>query len=157
MTPASPPPDQLDVLARMASTLELLAKVGGTLALLWGFLAKVIKPYQTWRRESQARIIREILAPELAQLREITVHEDSCARRLEVVLSHLRDLFGDHDSLLTIAIDNRDRLDETNELLDAIGFTSSRQHPDRIEHINSVVAKLDERRKIRRRSTDPSP
>ncbi len=154
---APPPPEQVEVAARIAATLELWAKIGGTLVLLWGFVAKVIKPYQTWRRDSMARVIREVLAPELGQLREILAHEDGCASRLEVVLRQMQDLFGDHDHLVTIAMDNRDRLDETNDLLDSIGFASDRRHPDRIARIEAMVTALDERRRARRRASTPVP
>lgn len=153
----TPTPPDAEIAGRVASTVELWAKIAGSGAIIWGFLEKVAKPYYRWRREAQGRIIREILAPELAQLAQFKDQEDGCARRLEVVLRHLQELFGDHDNLYLVAMDNRERIDETNELLDSMGFSSSHHHPDRAAYIAEVVQQLGERRKHRRRSTDPLP
>lgn len=156
MIPVTPPTDP-EITVRAASVLELWLKLLGALGMLWAFLEKVAKPYFKWRRDAQARVMREILAPELAQLQKFAEQEDGCARRLEVVLRHLQELFGDHDNLYLVAMDNRDRIDETNELLDSMGFSSSPRHPDRAAYIAEVVQQLGERRKRRRRSTDPTP
>lgn len=157
-----PPPETTDVATRVASTLELWAKVGGSLAILWGFVARVVKPFIVWRREQQAKVVREVLAPELhqlatvqAELRETREHEDGCAGRMERVLESLREFFSDHDRLITIALDDRDRLDEVNELLNALGFSSERRTDDeRRRLIDEMVAKLTERRAARHRDPD---
>lgn len=157
----SPNPPELEVVNRLASILELLAKGGVVFGLLWGFLVKIWKPYQESRRKALAATIREILEPELAQLKEIQdgikdtrEYEDSCANRLELVLTQLQNLFGDHDDLILLAKDNRDRHDETNDLLDAVGFTTDRRHPEDEERMKKIINSLDERRKRRRRWYD---
>jgi hypothetical protein len=157
VTPITPTPPDFDVAGRAASTLELWAKMAGAGLIVWGFLERVAKPYFTWRREAQGRMIREILKPELDQLRNMREEEDGCARRMEHVLRQLKELFGDHDGLYLVALDNRERLDETNGLLDSMGFSSAARHPDRSAYIKEIVERLGERRKARRRNTDPIP
>jgi hypothetical protein len=76
---------------------------------------------------------------------------------MEHVLRQLKELFGDHDGLYLVALDNRERLDETNGLLDSMGFSSAARHPDRSAYIKEIVERLGERRKARRRNTDPIP
>lgn len=156
---SSLPPDQADVAARLASTLELLAKIGGSLALVLGFLRAAIPPVRRfieWRRENQARVIREVLKPELARLDQVIEHEDGCAGRMEQVLDRLRQFFADHDYLIAIAIDNRERLNENNDFLDALGFTSRerRSDEDRRKVIDDMVHDLDKKRRARRRGID---
>lgn len=160
----TPTPPDTDIVTRLASIFELLAKGGVVFGLLWGFLVKIWKPYQDSRRKVLAATIREVLAPELAQLKLIQEgvkntqeYEDSCANRLELVLKQLQNLFGDHDDLVVLARDNRDRHDETNDLLDAMGFTSDRRHPEDEARMKKLIDGLDERRKRRRRWTDPQP
>ncbi len=150
------PPDQVDVAARVASTLELWAKIGGSLVILWGFIARVYKPFIVWRREHQARVIREVLKPELARLDQVIEHEDGCAGRMEQVLDRLRAFFSDHDYLIEIALDNRERLDENNDFLDALGFASRERRTDeqRRQLIDAMVRELVEKRRERRRSVD---
>lgn len=153
------PPEQVDAAARVASTLELWAKIGGSLLLLWGFLARVYKPLVLWRREHQAKVIREVLAPELRQLQHIITEEHGCAERLEGVVRALREIYGDHDKLIEIALDNRERLDENNDFLDALGFASRerRTDEDRRRLVDTMVKELAASRRERRRALDDSP
>lgn len=153
----SPPvPETTDAAARIASTVELWAKIAGSLLILWGFIARVYKPLVLWRREHQARVIREVLKPELARLDQVLEHEDGCAGRMEQVLDRLRAFFADHDYLIEIALDNRERLDENNDFLDALGFAARerRTDEDRRKLIDNMVRDLVEKRRDRRRSVD---
>lgn len=154
MNLSAPPPDTVDVAARAAAVVELWLKIGGAFALTWGFLQKAWKPYVVWRREHQAKLIREVLKPELERLDAIAAREDGCAERMETVLHSLRELFGDHDSLVVLAMDNRERLDETNELLDHFGLSSDRRRPEQIAMLDAMIARLDARRKERKRRFD---
>lgn len=156
------PQETTDVATRIASTLELWAKIGGSLVLCWGFIARVYKPLVLWRREQQAKVVREVLAPELqqlatvqAELRETREHEDGCAGRMERVLDSLREFFSDHDRLIEIALDNRDRLDESNDLLDALGLSSERRtDEERRRIVDEMVNRLTESRRRRHRDPD---
>jgi hypothetical protein len=126
----NPPAADVHNAERVADTLELLAKGGGLLAMLWAFIARVLKPYHDHRREALARTIREVMMPVLAPILE------------------------DHDLLLEIALDNRDRHDEVNELLDALGFTTDRRtSEERREEVAQMIHLLSDRRRARRRGT----
>ena len=152
MTPTPPQPDDVHVAERVAATIELWAKIAGSAGIIAGFLKLIVKPFIEWRRESQARMVRDVLAPELEKMHRIIETEDGCARRMEVVLHSLREFFGDHDHLIAIATDNRDRLDEFNDLLSALGFSSERREDDeRRLVIDRMITALTERRKARRR------
>lgn len=152
MNPPVPAPDEVDTAARVASTLELWAKIAGSLLLVGGFLKGVVKPFIEWRREHQAKVIREILEPELKMLNRVISQEDGCADRMERVLKRQEALFADHDLLVDISIDNRERNDETNMLLDAMGFASDRRTSvERREEIRLMIEELERRRRERRR------
>jgi hypothetical protein len=148
-------PQDAEIAARVASTVELWAKIAGSLLIVGGFVKGIVKPFILWRREHQAKVIRDVLAPELAALNRVITQEDGCASRMEVVLVKLRELFGDHDGLIALAYDSRERLDEQNDLLSAIGLSSDRRHdPERRELLDEVIHQLMERRKSRRRMID---
>jgi hypothetical protein len=148
-------PQDAEIAARVASTLELWAKIAGSLLIVAGFVKGIVKPFILWRREHQAKVIREVLAPELANLNRVITQEDGCASRMEIVLDKLRELFGDHDGLIALAWDNRERLDEQNDLLSALGLSSERRRdPERRKALDDVIDDLMERRKYRRRLID---
>ena len=131
MTPVDPTGGDAHASERVASTIELLVKAGGLLGMLWAFLAKVAKPYHEYRQQQMARTIKAVVAPMLAPI------------------------VNDHDLLLEIALDNRERHDEVNALLDALGFTTDRRSTDeRRAEIAEMVATLAERRRARRRNPD---
>jgi hypothetical protein len=128
----NPPANDPHLSERAADTLELLTKATGLLGLVWAFMAKVLRPYHERRREHQVRTIREAMVPVLAPILK------------------------DHDVLVEIALDNRDRHDETNALLDFLGFTSDRRtNEERRDEVTEMVHGLAERRRERRRNLDP--
>jgi hypothetical protein len=144
-----------DLAQRALDTVELLAKVAGSLAIVWGFVLKVLVPYKKWRQESLGRTIREVLKPELEMLQQVLEHEDGCAGRMEVVLKRQEELFGDLDLLLEVALDNRDRLDEQNDLLSALGLESERRTgEERRVRMDMIFSTLGDRRRERRRRND---
>lgn len=148
----APAPTDPHISERVASTLELLAKVAGSLTAVWLFLARVVKPYLDWRRASIGRTIREALKPELEQLSAIMEQEGDCATRMEQILKEQQLLFGDLDMLLDVVLDNSDRIDETNALLDAVGFAAERRtSADRTDDMIENLKRLSERRRARRR------
>jgi hypothetical protein len=127
----NPPAGDPHLSERAADTIELLAKSGGLLAMLWAFIARVLKPYHEYRQAQLARTIRAVVEP------------------------MLKPILRDHDVLVDIALDNRERHDETNELLNFLGFTSDRRTSDeRREEVSEMVHGLAERRRERRRRLD---
>lgn len=162
----APPPTDPQITERIASTLELWAKIGGGVAALWVLLSKVWKPYQEFRREQLATQMRAIFAPELAQLAAVFEKEDGCADRLEAVVAEMQELyarqaatFEDLDMFIDIANDNRERHDEHDALMDALGFTSADRRTDeeRRAKVDAMMDLLKDRRKERRRGTgEPS-
>jgi hypothetical protein len=133
--------------------LDWAGKAMVVLAAIKTFLVAVYQPWKKWRREHDAKTIREVLAPELAQLRTIIDDESGCAGRMTDVLTQMRAIFGDLDMFLEVAADNRERLDETNELLDAVGFNADRRVDEvQRDRIAKTMADLTERRRKRRRA-----
>lgn len=142
----APPPDPT-LGRRVLDVLTILASVAGSLAIVWGFLKMVGKPWYDWRQRRQAAIIREVLKPQLDAL-------DSICAREEANVTANRELFKDFDKLMEIALDNRDRLDDMNNLLDALGFASRDRRADSAGHqekMTEIVEGLIERRRQRRR------
>lgn len=126
------PPNDPQLSKRAAETIQILVEAGGLLGMLWAFLAKVLKPYHEYRRNHMARLIREVMVPVL------------------------RPILDDHDVLLEIALDNRERHDEMNELLDILGFSTERRASDeRRAKLTEMVETLADRRRERRRQVDP--
>jgi hypothetical protein len=127
----NPPSSDPQLSERAADTIELLVKAGGLLGMLWAFMEKVLKPFQERRKDRTARAIRDAMVPVLGPILE------------------------DHDTLVEIALDNRERHDETNELLDLLGFCADRRtSDDRREKMTAMVESLAERRRERRRKVD---
>jgi hypothetical protein len=127
----NPPAPDAQHAERVADTVELLVKVGGLLGMLWAFIARVLRPYHDRRQAALARTILSVMEPALKPFQD------------------------DHELLLDIALDNRERHDEINELLDALGFTTDRRSDsDRREAVSEKVMALAERRRERRRRLD---
>lgn len=144
--PAAPDPD----LQRRALDLaEWLAKLGGVIAAVWAAVEKIAKPYQTWRKQRLANEIRASLVPELGKLEKLSI----CTDRIEIVLDRQTVLFDDIDSFLHVAQTNTDRIDETNDLLDAVGFTSLNRRVDdaRRQQIDEMLTALRDRQQARKR------
>lgn len=142
-----------DPTARALDVIEWAAKAAIALGSLKVFLAGIYKPFVTWRRAHTAKVVREVLDPELSALRKIIVQEEGCATRMEEVLVQTRMIFQEFDDVLEVLMDNRERIDETNGLLDEMGFSTDRRGTDaRHEQVKVMVEKLHERRKHRRRN-----
>lgn len=114
---------------RAAATIQLLASVAGSLLIVWGFLAKVAKPFIEWRRRKLVEIMRDVLRDELGKAQ----------------------LFADLDSLIKLASDNHERLDEINDLLTAMGVGNDRRSGDRAKDAKEILRLLGERQARRRR------
>lgn len=133
---AAPDPAQSD---RIAATLEWLAKVAGSALILWGFVEKVAKPFSEWRRRQ-----REVEREKLAELIRKVIHDELTSIKI----------FDDLDALLVIAHDNRERLDEMNDLMNAFGLESDRRGAERTAKATELFDRLTERQKQRRRRAD---
>jgi hypothetical protein len=146
-----PPPTDPQLGERIANVVEIGAKVSIGLGGVWAFVAKVAKPFLEWRRATRLKERAEMEK----QMREMFAPELQAFTRLSESVGRIDVLFEDHDLLLDIALDNRERHDETNALLDFLGFTSDRRASDeRREKVAEMVLTLSERRKERRRQGD---
>lgn len=155
MTPVTPnaPPD---IQERLASVAQTLITIGGALGMFWAFLAKVAKPWIEWRRKSIARTVREAIGPELKAMEALIAREETCAEGQEKILRRQNKIFDDVDTLLIVALDNRDRLDEFGQLLDAVGFDSDRRtDSEKRKQVDGMLSELRTRRKQESRE-DPT-
>lgn len=140
-----------DLGQRIADVLDYGARVAISLGAVKLFLSGIYKPLVTWRREHTAKTIREVLAPELSQLQAIIEDESGCAGQMKDVLAQMRHIFVDLDLFLDVAHDNRDRQDETNELLDEVFGIERLVDPKRRKEVEEMLQVLADRRKARRR------
>lgn len=151
---------------RFLDIVEYGARIAIPLGAIKVFFAGIYKPFIVWRREHTAKTIREVLKPELDQLKSMIDDESGCAGQMKEVLSQMRTIFHDLDLFLEVSHDNRERQDETNELLDEVFGIERRVDLKRRAEIDEMLRVLSDRRKARRRvllvldepaeATDPS-
>jgi hypothetical protein len=161
MNPAVPPPPDAETARVLNDVLEWGGKAAVSLASIWGFVALIAKPFMEWRkrrdgerRRELAVEIHDILKPELERLEKVGL----CADRIEMVLQRQSALFSDIDDFLSIAHTNVERLDEMNDLLDAVGFSTDRRVDDEQRaHVAHLLSTLRDRQRARRRGDDPPP
>lgn len=152
-----PPPDvSPEAAQRVANALEWLAKFAGSLLALWLFIARVGKPYFEWRDRQRATTIRAVLREELACLATISEREEANGKKLDLALARQDQVFGEIDLFVTVMADNRDRIDELNELLNEAGYASRdrRIAADRRRAADEAMAELQGRLRGRRRHDD---
>lgn len=154
-TPASGPPDP-ELTQRALDVAEWTAKLAAAAAAVWAIVEKVGKPYADWRRRQLAIVIREVLKEPLAQLETLGDREKEIFELLTRVLARQDQLFKDIDAFILIATTNKDRLDEVNELLDALGFTTDRRDgdSDRRNKVELLLRDLNARQTARKRYED---
>jgi hypothetical protein len=143
-----------DFQKRAIDFADYAARLAAAAIAVWGLSEKVVKPFTEWRRrmtEERKRALaiemREILKPELDRLATL----GQCADRIELVLKRQGVLFEDIDDFLEIATNSRDRLDETNELLDEVFHLERRVNSERRAHIDMLLVSLARRQSDRRR------
>lgn len=144
------PMQSTDVRIRAADTLEFLARIAGAGLIVWGFVAKVGKPYFEWRQRKLNEAITAVLKLSLAgYTKEIT-------DKIDIALERQTRVFEEVDLLVVVLADNRDRMDEMKEMLDGAGFSSRnrRVHADRRIAADEAMAELQGRIRGRRRHTD---
>lgn len=143
-------PDDGGISERAGDVGQFLAQLVAGLATLTLFMEKVLKPWRERQRKAQGVFMREVLAPELEMIADATRGTAACADGLRRIGEEL-DLF------FELALDNRERADEMNDLLDTAGLTSAdrRSGEERRQRVDGLLATLTERRRQRaRRSTD---
>ena len=140
---------------RAAATVQLLTAAAGLIGLLWVGLAKVVKPYQEWRRKHLASVVGEILGPVLERLRIAVQREEDCTQLQQRVLERQSVIFADMDAFLKLALDNAERHDETSELLDRVFGLERRVDFDQRKEIDNLLHTLRERQKQRRQEGTP--
>lgn len=141
-------PVEQDAATRAGDIIEFLSKAGGLIVLIAGFLKWAWAPYQKRKKRLMAEMIKEILGTELTSLKNLIEREDSCADRMDKAVEQIKQLFDEHDMLVKVVFENRDRIDETAGLLDAVGISTDRRDPERI---SEMMDQLEERRNARRR------
>jgi hypothetical protein len=143
--------------SRLADLADYLVKLGTGFVAAWGIVVKIGKPAYAFRAkilerrdDALAAKIRSILDPELQDLGRLS----SCTDQLETVLTRQREVFTDLDSVLHIVNDNRDRIDETNDLLNVLGFSSDRRasNDERRAEFDQLLTKLRAHQKVRARA-----
>lgn len=147
-----------DALERLLDVAQFAAKAAIALGSVWAFLAKVGKPYLEWRRRWRRQELRGAFEQELQLLNSMVESASDCAEETEQTVIQVRSLFGDMDQVLEIATDNRERIDEINQLLDQLGFSSERRtDEERRAEIDVMLDSLNEQRRRRRRGdTNPA-
>lgn len=139
------------VTERVAETIQLLVSAAGLLGLLWAGLQKVWKPYLVWRRSHLGSIVSEILAPTLERMEAAVEREEGYQVEQGRIIERQTAIFEDLDLFLKIAIDSRDRMDETNDLLDQMFSLERRIDLTQRKEIDNIIALLRQRALLRRR------
>lgn len=149
-------PDNVDLSSRALGVVEFWAKFAGGAAIVWGFVVKIVKPLMDWRRKRMSDMIRAALKPELDLLQGNSTQMQEIAEDVSRMAQRQEEVYMEIDSLLEIAQDNRDRHDETADLLNAMGLSSDRRLADRRQRVEELFEGLNDRRKERRRRDDVS-
>jgi hypothetical protein len=135
--------------------IELWGKLVGVLVATAGFFRLIWKPYTDWKRKQLAEMIRAVLKEELTDVGQLKTGQEEIMTHIRKLERQVETLFNDVDSFIEIATDNRERHDETADLLNAMGLSSDRRvDPDRREHIDGLMSGILDRRKSRRRRDD---
>jgi hypothetical protein len=142
------PPTDPELTKRALDVIEYGAKVAIALAAIYALVERIAKPYYAWRKSRLAIEIRDALKPELERLDRLGI----CADRIELVLERQKALFSDIDDFIKVASTNTERIDETNDLLNAVGFSSDRRDDsERRARVEQLLRDLADRQKSRRR------
>lgn len=142
---------------RLLDILEFGAKAAIALGAVWAFIAKVATPLIEWRRRARKQELRTAFEAELQLLNSMVETANELVSDTEETVLQVRALFGDMDRVLEIATDNRERIDEINQLLDQLGFSSERRSDsERRAEIDAMLDSLNEERRRRRRG-EPKP
>lgn len=154
MTPNAPqiPPDAAK---HVGDVLEFGGKAAVALGAMWAFVIGVVKPYSAWRSKRRADEIRAALKPELDAIARLIAREEETDKKLDLVIDRQTQVFDEIDLFMVVVADNRERLDETNGLLDEVFSSRDRRvHSARRQAADVALAELQGRVRMRRRRTD---
>ena len=147
----NPPPPDLppDATQRAADVVEFLATVAGSLLIVWGFIARIAKPFVDWRRDRLRDAIRDALKADLDPLRALP-------SQVKRALDRQDQVFDEIDLFVAVIADNRERLDDISSLLDEVGYASRdrRTSTERRQLADDAFAELQGRLRSRRRKED---
>jgi hypothetical protein len=156
VNPAVPPLDPQTTKA-VNDVIEYGGKAAISLASIIAFVKLIAQPIIKWRdtrraarKKAEAEMIREVLREEIGRLDAICEREEQILDEYQKIIARQEQIFRDIDHLVELALDNRDRLDEINALMDELGL-SSRDRRLRDEEMQAVLEGLVDRRKQRRR------
>lgn len=145
------------VVDRLAAVVQLLVSASGLLGIVWVGLNKVSKPYLIWRRSHLGSIVSEILAPTLERMEAAVEREEGYQQEQQRIIERQTAIFEDLDLFLKVALDNRDRMDETNDLLDQMFSLERRVDLAQRKEIDQIIAVLRKRALLRRRRQEDEP
>jgi hypothetical protein len=163
VTPVDPDSTKagFDLGTRAGDLLELAGRAIIMLTAFWGFMQGIAKPYMAWkqrkRSEQNANIIalvNGVLEPRLSQFDALLKREENCAESSERILKRQSTIFDDMNLFLEISADNRERHDETAELLDQVFGLDRRVDTDRRRKIDQMLLELRTRTQARREAGD---
>lgn len=161
MTPATPEHLPPDVPERVVALLDFLARAGIGVAAFYASMQGVVKPFLEFRRaqrEKQAAVLAEqvkaILKPDLDRLNAIVGREETCADQNEKILARQTEIFRDMALFLEISQDNRERHDETSELLNQVFGLDRRIDLEQRKRIDTLLHELRTKTKERREAGD---
>lgn len=161
MTPATPEHLPPDVPERVVALLDFLARMGISVAAFYAAMRGVIQPLMEFRRamkERQAAALAEqvktILKPDLDRFRAVVEREETCADQNEKILARQTEIFRDMALFLEISADNRERHDETAELLNQVFGIDRRIDLEQRKRIDTLLHELHTKTKERREAGD---
>jgi hypothetical protein len=157
VNPAVPPPLDPHTAKAVNDVIEYGGKAAVSLAAIAAFVRLIAQPVMKWRdtrrtarKKAEAEMIREVLREEIARLDAICKREEQILDEYVKIIARQEQIFRDIDQLVELALDNRERLDEINCLMDELGLTS-RDRRLKDEEMQAVLEGLVDRRKHRRR------
>lgn len=142
----------------VGAVVEFLAKVAGSLLIVWGFIVRVWKPFVEWRRRRLTDAIRLALKAELEAMAGLPERDQALLDKVNLALDRQEQVFSEIDLFVIVMADSRDRMDEVTDLLNVSGFASRDRRPvertDRRRHADEAMAELQGQLRARRRRTD---
>jgi hypothetical protein len=148
-----------EIASRAGDILEFWAKAAGVALAIWQLVERVGKPYFAWRQKRFEASIRAVLKTELECIDRVTEHEEEIKALLLRVLERQDEIFADLDLFIEVAQDNRERHDETADLLNALGYSSkdrrtTERRSARTPRVDDLMVELRLRSTERRRRVD---
>lgn len=161
MTPVTPdqtPPDWGNSASEIAATA---GKVLAYLAGLYASIEVIYKPFMEYRTRKKekdaidfANRVRTLLEPDLTRLARLVEREEEYLESNQIIFERQKTIFRDMGQFLEVSLDNRDRLDEQNELLDRVFKLDRRVNHDERKRVDEILEALRRRQQERKEDGD---